>query len=154
MMASVQSVISNRITTAVQKEIFPGRYDCLAEIAKFVMAAAKNAGLDDFAVYAVETAVDEACTNIIEHAYCGEDHGVIECEVNPTDEGLVIILRDHGQPFNPKKVPKPNLTGKLGHRTNHGLGVYFMRSWMDEVHFEFMNGTNTVTMLKRRKKDE
>ena len=53
------------------KQIFPGRYDSLAQIGQFVHSAADEAGFDSFSIYAVELAVDEACTNIIELAYCG-----------------------------------------------------------------------------------
>ena len=51
---------------------FPGRFKSLAKISKFVIEAAKKAGLDDKAIYAVELAVDEAASNIIEHAYGGD----------------------------------------------------------------------------------
>ena len=46
---------------------FPGRYESLALVAECVRKTAEEAGLDSMAVYEVETAVDEACTNIIEN---------------------------------------------------------------------------------------
>jgi serine/threonine-protein kinase RsbW len=49
-------------------QTFPGRFDSLTVISEFVTRAAQAAGLDTRAVCAVQLAVDEACSNIIEHA--------------------------------------------------------------------------------------
>lgn len=128
----------------------PGRYENLTEISSLVREAAQETGLNDFAVYAVETAVDEACSNIIEHAYGGENKGDIEFSYEINDDGLKIILVDHGKPFDPDKVPIPDLKGHLRKRKTHGLGLYIMRQWMDEVKFKFEDGKNTLTMVKLR----
>jgi len=131
---------------------FPGRFDSLAPIGAFVTHAAEAAGLDVRAVYAVQMAVDEACSNIIEHAYGGEGLGTIECTCSINDEGLTVILRDQGRPFDPDSVPEPDLQASLEERSGRGLGLYFMRQLMDEVHFEFIpDSGNVLTMVKRRR---
>jgi serine/threonine-protein kinase RsbW len=137
----------------MRKMSFPGRYESLAEIADFVKEAATEAGLSNFDIYAVETAVDEACSNIIEHGYQGEGIGDIEISVDITDKGLTIVLHDNGRPFDPEAVPDPDLDASLEERESHGLGLYFMRELMDEVHFAFTteNG-NTLTMVKHKEK--
>jgi serine/threonine-protein kinase RsbW len=137
----------------MRKMSFPGRYESLAEIADFVKEAATEAGLSNFDIYAVETAVDEACSNIIEHGYQGEGIGEIEISVDITDKGLTIILHDNGRPFDPEAVPDPDLDAPLEERESHGLGLYFMRELMDEVHFAFTteNG-NTLTLVKHKEK--
>jgi serine/threonine-protein kinase RsbW len=127
---------------------FPGRFDSLPMIADFVRMSAQEAGLSSFQIYAVETAVDEACANIIEHAYGGEDIGNIECGCVITEKGLTIILRDTGRPFNPTSIKNPDFNSSLAERSDHGLGLYFIRQWMDAVDFEFKPGSNTLTMSK------
>ena len=132
---------------------FPGVYENLARIASFVRQAAEDAGLEPFDIYSVETAVDEACSNIIEHGYKGEGVGDIECTTQITEKGLTVILRDMGRPFHPKKVPKPKLDAPIEKRANHGLGLYFMYQLMDEVHFEYSERTgNTLTLVKLKEK--
>jgi len=127
----------------------PGRYENLVKISEFIRQAAQDAGLDSFAVYSVETAVDEACSNIIEHAYGGEGHGDIECSCSVEAAGLVIRLRDHGKPFKPQNIHAPDIHAPLKKRPSHGLGIYIMRKWMDDVRFEFSPETgNLVTMIK------
>jgi serine/threonine-protein kinase RsbW len=132
-------------------QTFPGRFDSLTAISEFVTRAAQAAGLDTRAVCAVQLAVDEACSNIIEHAYGGAGRGDIECTCRTNGDGLTVILRDHGRPFDPTSVPEPDLRARLEDRKGNGLGFYFMRQLMDKVHFESDLGSgNVLTMVKRR----
>ncbi len=131
---------------------FPGRYESLAEIAAFVRQAGEDAGLSNFDIYAVETAVDEACSNIIEHGYEGENLGSISVTVKISSESLTVVLKDGGRSFNPENIPEPNLDAPLEDREAHGLGLFFMKQLMDEVRFDFDPGGNTLTMIKRKGK--
>lgn len=131
-------------------EIFPGRFESLPKIRDFIVNAAVNAGLDEPDVYAVELAVDEACSNIIEHAYGGEDIGDIHCTCKVANNDLIIILKDHGQPFEPESVPEPNFNAPLEELKPGGAGLYLMRKMMDEVQFKFTpKDGNTLVMVKR-----
>ena len=132
-----------------ESSTFPGEFSSLAAIEDFVSPVAEAAGFDARGVYAVTMAVDEACTNIIEHAY-GDAPGDIHlgCQVAPGE--CVIIIRDRGRPFDPESVPPPDLTGDLEDRRGGGLGLFFMRKLMDEVRFSFdPDSGNQVVMIKR-----
>jgi len=134
-----------------QTTSFPGRFDSLAAIGEYVTRAAEAAGLDARSVEGVELAVDEACSNIIEHAYGGEGRGHIEVTCRIDGDGLTVVLRDYGQPFDPDRVPEPDLQAPLEERDAGGLGLHFMRQLMDQVRFEFTAGAgNVLTMVKRR----
>jgi serine/threonine-protein kinase RsbW len=134
-----------------QTRIFPARYESLAAIGRFIATAAEYAGFDDCTAYQVQLAVDEACSNIIEHAYGGEGTGVIECSYRIQSEKFVVILRDYGQPFDLETVPEPNLSADIEERTGGGLGLYLIRKVMDEVHFDFESQAgNVLTMVKRK----
>ncbi len=129
---------------------FPGRYTSLAKIGEFVHKIAQNAGFQSFAIYSIEMAVDEACSNIIEHAYGGEEKGNIRCTCSVDDEALTIVIKDTGQSFDLDSVPTPNLSDNIDEREAHGLGLYFIRQWMDEVFFETKGQSNILTMIKRK----
>ncbi len=132
--------------------VFMARRDSLVPISKFVMRAAEAAGLDARAIYQVQMVVEEACDNIIEHAYAGKINGDIECTCVVDQEGLTVILRDHGRAFNPQSVPEPDREASLEERESGGLGLYFINQLMDDVHFSFSSDTgNVLTMVKRRK---
>lgn len=132
---------------------FPGTLENVSRICEFVVDAAREAGLDENAAYAVELAVDEACTNIIEHAYRGEGVGEIECTVQPIPGKLTVTLRDFGRSFNPDKIPVPNPKAPLKDLKSRGAGLYLIRKMMDEVKFEFSKTDgNRLTLVKRQPK--
>ena len=131
--------------------IFPGNYSSLTKIGDFVTQAAKSLGFESFDLYKIETAVDEACSNIIEHAYGQEGKGNIEVSVNAASDKITITLIDFGEPFNPQNIKNPNLTGNIEDRDNHGLGVYMMKQWMDVVKFEAEPDRNILTLVKKLK---
>jgi serine/threonine-protein kinase RsbW len=137
----------------MQEEVnttFPGRYDSLPAIAEFAGQAAEAAGLDGPTVYAIQLAIDEACSNIIEHAYGGEDVGDIQCTYQVDGTGIKFILRDTGRRFDPASVPDPDLSSQIESRQVGGLGLYLIHKIMDEVRFEFGNSGNTLTLTKRK----
>ncbi len=134
-----------------ETRVFVAQYESLAVIDEFVAGAADQASFDECTAYQVRLAVDEACSNIIEHAYGGEGSGVIECTYHVEDDCITVILRDHGDPFDPQLVPEPNLSADLGERNGGGLGLYLIRKIMDDVEFDFpAEGGNVLTMVKRK----
>lgn len=129
--------------------IFPGRYDSLSGVAQFIKTATRAASLDECTAYNIEMAVDEACSNIIEHAYAGNVKGDIECSCLVTDKDFTVILGDTGIPFNPSGVNRPNPKAPLKNRKRGGLGLFFMYNLMDDVRFDFsIPGKNRVIMIK------
>ena len=118
---------------------FPANFKSLSSISDFIVSTSEEVGFSPNDVYAIQTAVDEACSNIIDHAYGGENLGDIQIQVTPLKNGIQIILRDEGNPFDPDDVPDPDITSPLEIRKERGLGIFFMRKLMDRVIFEFSN---------------
>jgi sigma-B regulation protein RsbU (phosphoserine phosphatase) len=92
-------------------------------------------------------AIDEACQNIIRHAYRGDSDNVIELEVEHRGDNLVFSLADHAPPIDPSKV-KPR---DLDDVRPGGLGTYFIRRVMDEVEFKIpASGSGNLLRMVRR----
>jgi anti-sigma regulatory factor (Ser/Thr protein kinase) len=127
----------------------PARGDQLAVIGDFVTAAASAAGLDERAAYHVQTACDEACANIIFHAYEHEGQGPIDCTCERRGNYFVVTIVDYGHPFDPSAVPTPDVNADLSERKEGGLGMYLMQKLMDSVRHEFRDRHNVLTMVKR-----
>ncbi len=145
-------------SNSVHSITLAAQFENLDQVRGFVGQEAEAYGLGAKAVYAVQLAVDEAFTNIVEHAYGGECYELIECSCRYTADGLVIELKDSGRQFNPEGVPDPDLDASLEEREIGGLGLYFMRQLMDEVSFSFVlqpdlsTGCNVLKMLKRKER--
>jgi len=130
---------------------FSGRYKNLAKIGEFVSGVAQNAGFDAAQVYSLQLAVDEACTNIIEHGYGGEGRGKIVCACDTSEYGLTITLKDWGRNFDPDGVPEPNYDVPLEKLQKRGAGLYLMNKIMDRVQYQFdKKKGNQLTMFKKR----
>lgn len=136
----------------------PGRYAEIRHICDFVAHGAAEAGFDDDAIFQVQLACDEACTNIIEHTYEGEDGGDITISWEIGGQYFRIVISDSGKRFDPGDIPPAPIPSapvqvqeddefdvKVG-----GLGVYFMRKLMDRVTFDYEEGSgNVLTMVKQ-----
>jgi serine/threonine-protein kinase RsbW len=128
----------------------PGRFEYLAPIADFIAEAGREASFDQDTIFHVQMAVDEACSNVIEHAYQGQDEGDITLSSDCRDEEWIVNVHDTGRPFNPDDVPQPNPSSKLEEVRTGGLGLYFMRQLMDIVEFSFDEKRgNNLRMVKR-----
>ena len=120
----------------MEKVLVPAKYKYLAQISRFVGKAAKEANLDKASIYAVKLAVDEACSNIMEHAYSGKDKGEILCSCEIIDNGLKVTLYDNGNPLNPNEVPKFDSHTPLEEIEPRGAGIFLINQLMDQVHYE------------------
>lgn len=128
---------------------FPAQFETLDDIREFVAQAARQVGFDEKEVYNVQLAVDEAASNIIEHAYEGIADGVIEVLTRIEPGTLTIVLRDWGQSFTPDEVVEPDLEASLEERAIGGLGLFFIHKLMDDIRFDFSpDGGNTLTLVK------
>jgi anti-sigma regulatory factor (Ser/Thr protein kinase) len=139
-------------------EVYRADFENLDVVREFVSECAHKCGLNASGTYAAQLAVDEAFSNIIEHAYGGESQEVIKCTCLITADSLVIQLCDYGKPFDPASIPDPDLDVELEERDVGGLGLYFIRQLMDEVEFTFFREEDTgrrcnvLRMVKRKEK--
>ena len=121
-----------------------GSYKNLDAIARFVTEWALKAALDERAIYAVQMAVDEACSNIIAHGYGGEGKGDIQVACQLLPDGLQVSITDFGASFAAE-----NTAAAPESRAEGALGLFLMRQLMDKVRFETAGGQNKLIMEKR-----
>ena len=132
---------------------FTCSYHNLEKISDYVKEYAEQAGLDDTDVYAVQLAVDEASTNIIEHGYGLECPNRIDITCDIQEDGLKVVIYDDAEPFNPESIPEPEINVPLEDLKPCGLGIFLIRQMMDEVHYQSSpDKGNTLTMIKHRSK--
>jgi serine/threonine-protein kinase RsbW len=131
--------------------IFPAKYESLNAMREFVCQAAEDAHMSESDSYKVQLAVDEACSNIIEHACDGENEDDIEITCVELDDQVKIMIRDHGEPFDPTTAPAPDLDADLEDRPVGGLGIFLMKRLMDDICYEALGEAgNVLTLIKHR----
>ncbi len=122
----------------------------LADVRLFVSKHAREHGFSIEDIADIQLAVDEACTNIIKHAYKFDDSKKLTVELEFDDDQLIIILTDHGVGFDTGSYKKPDLKKQIEKKKRGGMGVFLMRNLMDEVTYSEKNNKNILRMSKQR----
>lgn len=116
---------------------------CLAELLAHVEGMAQNADV----TFNVQLAVQEICTNIVEHAYAGRPDGRIASTLilAPEPRQLIVDLLDAGRSFDPAVVPDLD----LDEAREGGYGLMLARNFMDEVVYSREDDRNHWHLVKR-----
>jgi serine/threonine-protein kinase RsbW len=95
--------------------------------------------------FAIETAIREALANAITHG-CGSDPAkqVKISAYCDEERGMILVVRDPGEGFDPKTIPSPVRGERLF--AEHGRGIYLINQLMDEVRFR--SGGSEIWMRK------
>jgi len=126
---------------------FPARAAELKRIREAVRESVEDCGCSAKSTADIVLALDEACQNIIRHAYRGDSDGLIELEIARRGDGLVFSLADDAPTIDPSCV-KPR---DLGDIRPGGLGTHFIRRVMDEVEFlQPPSGRGNLLRMVRR----
>jgi sigma-B regulation protein RsbU (phosphoserine phosphatase) len=120
----------------------------LRSIRKSVRRSAEDGGICGQALEDVVLAVDEACQNIIRHAYGSESDGEIEIRIERASDELRIWLRDFAPSVDPECLENDR---SLDEVRPGGLGTVFIRNLMDEAEFvpQPDGAGNLLRMMKR-----
>jgi serine/threonine-protein kinase RsbW len=124
--------------------------DAVAQAGDFIYQAALDAGLDERAAHHCCLAVDEACTNVIEHTYQGNSaEQAIDVFCHKQGDTFIVTVTDDGPAFNPLNMPNPNPSASLNEREPGGWGVFFIKKLMDKVAYEYSDSRNCLIMVKK-----
>lgn len=123
--------------------------DNLLEVREFVSAAARDFGFSDDETSKIALAVDEACTNIIKHAYKNRPDKTIQVAIVRQPNKFEISIIDEGEKFDPETIKPLNLKDHLSHYRRGGLGVYLMRTLMDQVEYHTISGKKNEVRLTK-----
>ncbi len=124
------------------------RTEKLEVVRDFILKAAEKAGFSGDDINKIILAVDEACTNIIKHAYKYSPLGLIEIKVKADAQKLSIIIKDYGESFEPEKVPAPDIEELVKNKKIGGLGMFLMKKLMDVVEYDISPGKNQLKLVK------
>lgn len=120
----------------------------LIEVREFISTAAREFGFTDEETSKIALAIDEACTNVIKHAYNFDPAKEITIAVNRGNGRFEVEISDNGKQFDPGGISSPDMKEYLSHFRRGGLGVYLMKSLMDKVEYNITPDRNQVRLIK------
>lgn len=102
----------------------------------------------------IKTAVSEAVTNCIIHAYENRQ-GIIKINAKLKDNEIIIQISDNGKGIENVDIAKEPLYTTKPNLERSGMGFTIMESFMDSMRVESIVGLGTkVTLIKTIKKQE
>jgi serine/threonine-protein kinase RsbW len=139
-----------------------GQGRVLSRIRSLVSDLARHIGFSEEAVDQIQMAVDEACSNVVQHAYdpshaqqwhWQQPDPEIRLELRAEPDQLVITVNDHGCHFDFETQKHVTLPERIQSMASNGYGIAMMQALMDEVRYTSDPETgNTLQMVKRLKK--
>jgi serine/threonine-protein kinase RsbW len=136
------------VTVETTELSLPSRIETVAVAAAAVAEFVSRARIGEDAAFGIDMAVREAVTNAVLHGNKDESK-FVDITLKSLPDAVEISVHDQGPGFNPSEVPDP--TAEENILKTSGRGIFFMRSFMDEVDWLIRpQGGTTVRMLKRR----
>ena len=131
-------------------KIFPAKTDALSDVLEFVEKTLEGFECPMKTQMAVSVAIEEVFVNVAHYAY-PENEGDVTLHIGLDKENGTVTFRmaDKGVPFDPLKKPDPDITLSAEEREIGGLGIFITKKTMDNVSYEYKNGENVLTMIKK-----
>jgi serine/threonine-protein kinase RsbW len=137
------------VTVKTTELSLPSRIDTVATAAAAVAEFVGRSGMSEEAAFGIDMAVREAVTNAVLHGNRQDEEKTVDLTLKSSPDALEISVHDQGPGFNPEEVPDP--TAQENILKTSGRGIFFMRTFMDEVNWLIRpSGGTTVRMVKRR----
>jgi serine/threonine-protein kinase RsbW len=127
----------------------PGKLDSLYPFLDFVSRFAREQGFSSERISKIALALEEVLVNIIKYAYQGRDAaGDIEITCKLGDaHALIIDVVDSGAPFDICSAREPDVCAGIDERRIGGLGIFFVKQFMDDVRYHREEGRNRLTLV-------
>jgi len=123
--------------------------DNLDQVIEFVNTELEEAECTPKIQMQIDLAVEEIFVNIANYAYNPETGpATVRVEVKPDGSEVSITFIDHGVPYDPLAKEDPDITVKTEDRQIGGLGIFLVKKTMDDIRYQYVNGSNILTIIK------
>lgn len=130
----------------------PANHENLRVISHFIHGIAHRMSLSEKSLFDIELAIEEAATNIINHAYPNShEKGDILLRIDEDGDIVEITLTDWGEPLDPRDVKPFDINAPVETRIKGGMGLHFIHKLMDAVERKTASADgqpNILTLVK------
>lgn len=133
----------------MEKEIkVSNNLDEISILATFIEELGEELSLSAETTMNINLALEEAIANIIMYAYPPQEQHSILLRVTSTKKQLIFLLTDKGASFDPTQVEEVDITLPIEERPIGGLGIFLIRSIMNEISYQRIDNENQLIMKK------
>lgn len=128
--------------------ILPNNIDKVSELATFVDEICESLDFDPVTAMQMNLAIEEAVVNVMSYAYPQGTKGYVNIEAQADEARLKFVITDTGVPFDPTTRAEVDTTLSTEERGIGGLGIHLVRTIMDSINYERVDGKNILTLRK------
>lgn len=121
----------------------PSHAESLEEFRTFVLSRARISRIPPAKVPVLELALEEILVNVISYAHEG-NAGIIRVGCGADRSRFVVSIQDDGKYFNPLDMEKPDVDAAIDQRPVGGLGIYLVRSMVDDIRYCRIGESNVL----------
>ena len=126
----------------------PNDIDKVSELATFVEGICESLEFDPVTTMQMNLAIEEAVVNVMSYAYPQGVEGYVNIEAQTNESRLKFVITDTGVPFDPTSKAEVDTTLSTEERDIGGLGIHLVRTIMDSINYERVDGKNILTLRK------
>ncbi len=126
----------------------PSNPEYLSLVRNLIKQALPDDRFEKLTIEHIVLAVDEACSNVIEHSYSMVATNELSMTMNSDKEKITFLIEDRGSGLKFMKAQKPNLKEYVEQRKEGGLGRYIIAHVMDEMKYSRKGKKNKLTLVK------
>ena len=119
------------------------------KLSAFVDEVCAAMEMDEMETMQMNLAIEEAVVNVMKYAYLPGTKGEVNIEAQANDVRLKFTISDTGVPFDPTVRAEVDTSLPLEERPIGGLGIHLVRSIMDSINYERVEGKNVLTLRKK-----
>lgn len=124
----------------------PARLESLHSLLEFASSCARRRGIGPARIQEVELALEELLVNIFNYAYPEGSGDVVLACADGDDGGMRIEIADEGIAFNILTRKDPDLGAGIEERPVGGLGIFFVKQLIGDIHYRRERGQNILTL--------
>ncbi|TES92692.1 MAG: ATP-binding protein [Candidatus Cloacimonadota bacterium] len=131
-----------------KKITIPSNLQCLSIVRHFIKETIPKKKFKKTTIDQIVLAIDEACSNIIEHSFEMDESKEFTLTLNFDKEKVTFVIEDKGVGMKISKCKKLNLKKYIKQRKEGGLGKFIIENVMDEVKYSRKGTKNRLSLVK------
>ena len=131
----------------MEKQSFKANLESIQKIQDFVQENLRGKKSDKAKLFKINVLIEEIVVNIVNYAFNNTTEGVIDIEIDTSDDKMFFKISDNGIPFDPLKAKEPDISAPLENRNIGGLGIFFVKQIAKDISYSYQNNRNCISLV-------
>ena len=143
--------MENKCSKDTEKELnIEALSDNLSTVTDFVNSKLEEVDCPVKIQMQIDVALEEIFINIANYAYAPEvGPATVRVEVEDDPLTVTVTFIDNGVPYDPLAKEDPDVSLPVEERGIGGLGIFMTKKLMDDVVYEYKDGSNILRLIKK-----